>query len=148
MRRPARKYGSAAGRRSSRSVAKRCAPYSRNRSTSSAGAAANPAAVLAKTGKNATMVAHTTSEAKGSPTHTTMSGAMATMGVTWRTTAQGWMAAANRRLDAIASAMATPSTAAATSAAKVTSRVEASETSNPQGSARKAAMIANGPGTR
>src|SRR5580704_19074222 len=82
MRRPARKYGSAAGRRSSHNVAKRLAPYRRNRSVSSAGADARPAAVLANTGKNATIVAHTTSEANGSPTHTMISGAIATIGVT------------------------------------------------------------------
>ena len=84
----------------------------RNRSASSAGADARPAAVLANTGKNATIVAQTTSEANGSPTHTMISGAIATIGVTCSTTAQGWIAAASRRLDAIATASTTPSNAA------------------------------------
>ena len=148
MRRPARKYGSAAGRRSSHSVANRPAPYRRNRSASSAGADARPAAVLANTGKNATIVAHTTSEANGSPTHTMISGAIATIGVTCSTTAHGWIAAASSRLEAIATASTTPSSAATNSAANVTSSVDPSDDSSPDGSARKAAMIADGPGTR
>src|ERR1700677_4981981 len=89
MRNPARKYGSAAGRRSSRSVAILPEPYSRNRSTSSAGDADSVAEVIADTGKNATIVAHTTSAANGLPTQTMISGAIATIGVTCNTTAQG-----------------------------------------------------------
>ena len=58
--------------------------------------------MLANTGKNATIVAQTTSEANGSPTQTMISGAMATIGVTCSTTAQGWIAAASSRLEAIA----------------------------------------------
>ena len=148
MRSPARKYGSAAGRRRSRSVANRPAPYSRNRSASSAGADASPAAVLANTGKNATIVAQTTSEANGLPTQTMISGAIATIGVTCSTTAHGWIAAASNRLDAIATASTTPRMAATSSAAKVTSSVDPSDHSSPAGSARNAAMIADGPGTR
>src|SRR5271166_1007051 len=148
MRSPARKYGIEAGRRSSRSVANRLAPYSRNRSASSAGADARPAAVLANTGKNATIVAQTTSEANGSPTHTMISGAIATIGVTCSTTAQGWIAAASNRLDAIATANITPSRAATSNAANVTTSVDPSDRSSPTGSARNAAMIADGPGTR
>src|SRR6516162_4407956 len=124
MRRPARKYGTAAGRRSSRSVANRPALYRRNRSASSAGADARPAAVLANTGKNATMVAQTTREANGSPTHTMISGAIATIGVTCSTTAHGWIAAASNRLEAIATASKTPSSAATSNAEKVTTSVD------------------------
>src|ERR1700693_837527 len=73
MRNPARKYGSAAGRRNNRRGAKRPAPDNRNKAASSAGADARPAAVLANTGKNATIVAQTTRDANGSPTHTMIS---------------------------------------------------------------------------
>ena len=104
--------------------------------------------MLANTGKNATIVAHTTSEANGSPTHTMISGAIATIGVTCNTTAQGWIAAASNRLDAIATASTTPRVAATSNAAKVTSSVDPSDHSSPAGSATKAAMIAMGPGTR
>ena len=71
----------------------RLAPYSRNRSSSSAGAEARPAAVLANSGKNATIVAQTTSATNGSPTQMMISGAIAGIGVTCSTTAQGWIAA-------------------------------------------------------
>src|SRR3984957_15850116 len=131
MRRPARKYGGAAGRRSSHSVANRLAPYSRNRSASSAGADASPAAVFANTGKKATIVAQTTSEANGSPTQTMISGATATIGVTCSTTAHGWMAAASRRFDAIATASTTPSSAATNKAANVTSSDDENEEKGP-----------------
>ena len=104
--------------------------------------------MLANTGKNATIVAHTTSAAKGSPTQTMISGAMATIGVTCRTTAQGWIAAANNRLATIANARSTPITAAVISAAKVTANVDNSDNSNVDGSARNARTIAIGPGTR
>ena len=104
--------------------------------------------MLAKIGKNATIVAQTTSEANGSPTQTMISGAIATIGVTCSTTAQGWIAACASRLAAIATAIAPPSTAATISAANVTTSVEASAVSNPTGSAKNAPMIAIGPGTR
>jgi len=84
------------------------APFSRNRSSNSAGAADRPTAVLENTGKNATMVAQTTRAAKGSPTQTITSGAIATIGVTCSTTAQGWMAARAQGLAAIAAASDTP----------------------------------------
>src|ERR1700733_5775913 len=148
MRNPDRKYGSATGSLSSHSACHRRAPYNLNRSARSAGVAANPAAVLANTGKNATIVAHTTSEANGSPTHTMISGAIATIGVTCSTTAQGWIAAASSRLAAIARASTTPSSAAAISAANVTDKVDSSDSSSVDGSARNAPMISSGPGTR
>src|SRR5271166_5956214 len=133
MRSPARKYGIEAGRRSSRSVANRLAPYSRNRSASSAGADARPAAVLANTGKNATIIAQTTSEANGSPTQTMISGAIATIGVTCKITAHGWIAARASRLADIATAIAAPTTAEATNAASVTAKVAVSDSNNPAG---------------
>src|ERR1700731_4709550 len=148
MRNPARKYGNAAGKRSSRNVAIRLAPYNRNRSTRSAGADASPAEVLANTGKNATMVAHTTSAANGLLTQTMISGAIATIGVTCNTTAHGWIAAASSRLDAIDTASTTPSSAATNRAANVTSSVDPSDDNSPAGSAMKALMISQGPGTR
>ena len=98
--------------------------------------------MLANTGKNATIVAQTTSEANGSPTHTMISGAIATIGVTCSTTAHGWIAAASSRLEAIATASTTPSSAATNSAAKVTSSVDPSDDNSPHGSATKALMIA------
>ena len=81
--------------------------------------------MLEKTGKNATMVAQTTSEAKGLPTQTMISGAMATTGVTCSTTAQGWIAARAHWLSAMPMASPTPSTQAAIRAVKVTARVDA-----------------------
>src|SRR5271166_1607534 len=127
-------------------VCQRLAPYSRNRSFNSGGAEARPIAVLANSGKNATMVAQTTSATNGSPTQMMISGAMAGSGVTCRATAQGWIAACARRLADIATAIAAPSTAATSSAAKVTNNVEASARSSPTGSAANAPMIAIGPG--
>ena len=103
--------------------------------------------MLANTGKNATMVAQTTSAANGSPTQMMISGAIATIGVTWSTTAQGWIAACASGLADIATAIAAPSIAATPSAANVTNRVEASESSSPCGSAKNAATIATGPGS-
>ena len=93
--------------------------------------------MLANTGKNATIVAQTTSEANGSPTQTMISGAIATIGVTCSTTAHGWIAAASSRLEAIATASTTPSSAATNSAANVTSSVEPSDDNSPDGSATK-----------
>src|SRR5581483_3475083 len=97
-------------------------PYSRNRSDNSGGAEARPVAVFANTGKNATIIAQTTSEANGSPTQTMINGAIATIGVTCRITAHGWIAACANRLADIATAIAAPSIADATSAANVTNK--------------------------
>ncbi len=94
------------------------------------------------------MVAQTTRAAKGSPTQTMISGAMATIGVTCKATAQGWIAARSSGLAATRSARATPSAVAAISAARVTVSVAASAAISPAGSPRKAAAIASGPGTR
>ena len=77
-----------------------------------------------------------------------ISGAIAGSGVTWRTTAQGWIAASASRLAAMAIAISTPRVDATSSAAKVTTRVDPSDTSKPVGSATKARTIAIGPGTR
>ena len=93
------------------------------------------------------MVAHTTSEVNGSPTQIITSGAMATIGVTCSTTAQGRIAARASRLADIASARATPSVAEVSSAATVTISVEASDPSSPAGSAKNALRMASGPGS-
>src|ERR1700733_10729869 len=74
MRRPERKKGNAAGSCSNVSVRHRLPPYRRNRPDSSGGAEAKPVAVFANTGKNATIIAHTTSEANGLPTQTMING--------------------------------------------------------------------------
>ena len=77
-----------------------------------------------------------------------ISGAMATIGVTCSTTAQGWIAACASRLNAMAMAIDAPRVEATISAVKVTVRVDTSEVSSPIGSARNAPTIATGPGTR
>src|SRR5580700_1196016 len=142
MRRPVRKYGRHAGSRSNVSVRHRLPPYRQNRSANYGGAEARPVAVFANTGKNATIIAHTTSEANGLPTQTMINGAIATIGVTCKITAHGWIAAWASRLADIAIAIAPPMTADATSAAKVTDKVDASDSSNPYGSCRNADTIA------
>ena len=77
-----------------------------------------------------------------------ISGAIATIGVTCKITAHGWIAAWASRLADIAIAIAAPITADAISAANVTAKVEASDSNNPAGSCRNAATTASGPGTR
>ena len=77
-----------------------------------------------------------------------ISGAIATIGVTCRITAQGWIAACAKRLAAIASAIVVPRKAATASAANVTDRVDPSDSNSPPGSARNAPTMATGPGTR
>ena len=62
--------------------------------------------MLANSGKNATIVAQTTSATNGSPTQMMISGAMAGSGVTCSATAQGWIAACASRLADIATAIA------------------------------------------
>ena len=64
--------------------------------------------------------------ANGLPTHTTISGATATTGVTCNITAQGCNAARAHVLAAIAHASATPTTHAASNAAAVTDNVATS----------------------
>ncbi len=75
-------------------------------------------------------MAQTTSAKKGWLTQMMMNGARATIGVTCRITAHGWMAARNSRLAAMATASATPMAVAAARAAKVTLSVESSAASS------------------
>ena len=89
-----------------------------------------------------------TSAANGSPTQMMISGAIAGSGVTCSATAQGWIAACASRLADMATAIAPPSKAATSRAAKVTISVAASTCSSPTGSAAKAPAIAIGPGNK
>ena len=82
----------------------------------------------------------------GSPTQTMISGAIATIGVTCSTIAQGRIAARAQRLLAISAAIATATTQLAISAANVTARVDSSDCNSSAGASRNACTIASGPG--
>jgi hypothetical protein len=84
---PARKKGSAEGRRRISSVCQRVAPCRRNSSCRLRSALFRPSTVLDRIGKKATIQAQISSAAVTLSTQIRISGAMATIGVTCRITA-------------------------------------------------------------
>src|ERR1700730_11070681 len=87
IRKPARKYGKADGKRSHNIVCHLDAPYSLNRSQRFASVLFSPVTVLDTTGKNATIQAQINRASVVSFAQIMISGAMETTGVTCRMTA-------------------------------------------------------------
>ena len=127
MRSPPKKYGAAEGMRSLTSVCQRLALFMRKRLTRPGFTLRRPRMVFEMIGKSATMVAHTTSAVSGCLTQMMMSGAIATIGVTWSSTAYGKRLASIVRLCTKRKAITVPMSTARKNAPKVTFRVMTSE---------------------
>ena len=93
------------------------------------------------------MNAHTSSASRMSSTQMMINGAMATMGVTCRITAYGNSDSSISRDCTNSTAISSPSTAAASSAAPVICRVMPSDTARLGQSAHSAWAICTGPGS-
>src|SRR5580692_7757161 len=84
-----KKYGRQYGTRSLRNICVGSARMVRNRSWKSASGALRPFTVLTSTGKNEISTAAATFDHQPVPSHSTRSGAMATIGVVLRVIAMG-----------------------------------------------------------
>src|SRR5260221_9890600 len=89
---PAKKNGSAMGRRTLTKVLNALARYDRLRSMSSGGVAARPVAVSMTTGKNATRKATTIFGIAPKPRMRSSTGAIAIFGTDWASTMSGYTA--------------------------------------------------------
>src|SRR5436190_5995215 len=107
---PAKKNGSAIGRRTFTNVLKALARYERLRSSSSGGVAARPVAVSTTTGKNATRNATITFGNSPWPTTSSSTGAMAILGTDWVSTISGYSALLSAGEYTIITASGTPTT--------------------------------------